>query len=217
MVKVPVTEDGLKAISVLLREGTPINATEVMAVHQAIDLCQVYEEATKDMEKAPVTFYSHIAGIFDEHMAAYVKENNVDIDSDVVWQAGIAVAKKVYQMTKAHWPSVGLISGGARGLHHFTEMVGADGVVTINWNGTADKLIEQDATVVQRFLQPTPHEVVDELYQKIPEFRKAYFYSEIDPSEYEEYGPVVRFRNSFEEAWACAREFVKERRAELNK
>lgn len=215
MLKVPVTEEGLKAISILLKEGFSINATEVMALRQAADLCRVYADATAGMEKPPVTFYSHIAGIFDEHMTAAVKADQVDIPSDYVWQAGIACAKKIYQYTKTHWPQVGMISGGARGLQHFTEMVGADAVVTINWSGTADKLIDQDPPVVQRFLQPTPHEVIDELCEKLPEFRKAYVLNAIEPEEYEEYGPVVRFRNSFEVAWANTLEFVKARRTEI--
>ena len=51
-------------------------------------------------------------------------------------------------MTRSICPEMGFISGGARGLHHFTEMVGADAVVTINWQGTADTLIQQDPVVV---------------------------------------------------------------------
>lgn len=216
MLKVPATVDGLEAIETLLKEGYPINATEVMALRQAVDVCEVYARATAGQQKPPVTFYSHIAGIFDEHIAAAVKKDNVDIPSDYTWQAGIACAKKIYQYTKTYWPQVGMISGGARGLQHFTEMVGADAVVTINWAGTADKLIEQDPPVVQRFLQPTPHQVVDVLCEKLPEFRKAYEHHAIEPEEYEEYGPVVRFRTSFEVAWKNTLEFVKARRAEIN-
>lgn len=93
------------------------------------------------------------------------------------------------------------IGGGARGLHHFTEMVGADCIVTINWNGTADKLLEQDPPVVQRFFMPIPHSVEDELLSKVEDFRKAYLADAIRPEEYEDYGPVVLFRSSFEAAW----------------
>lgn len=103
-------------------------------------------------------------------------------------------------------------SGGARGLHHFTEMVGCEAVVTINWKGTAEELIMQDPPVVQRFLQPTPYSVIDELCEKIPDFQKAYEINAIKPSEYEEYGPVVLFRENFEEAWTNALGFIKDKR-----
>lgn len=213
MIKVPVTVDGLEAIGTLLREGAPINATEVMAVRQAVDLCRVYESATAGCANPPVTYYSHIAGIFDEHLRAAVEKESIDISPDVLWQAGIIVAKKINQITKTHWPEVGMISGGARGLQHFTEMVGGDASVTINWAGTADKLLEQDLPVVPRFNTPPAYEAIDELFTKVPDFRKAYFTNEISPEEYEGFGPVVRFRNSFESAWTKALAAIEERRA----
>lgn len=108
-----------------------------------------------------------------------------------------------------------MISGGARGLHHFTEMVGADAAVTINWDGTADKLLEQNPPVVDRFCRPASHEVIDVLTEKMPDFKQAYCLHEIQPEEYEDFGPVVRFRRSFEDAWSHAREFIKKRRASI--
>ncbi|MFR5599610.1 MAG: transaldolase family protein, partial [Holdemania filiformis] len=38
MIKIPVTEEGLKAIGILAAQGVPINATEVMSVRQAMDV-----------------------------------------------------------------------------------------------------------------------------------------------------------------------------------
>jgi transaldolase len=212
MIKVPVTEEGLEAIGELAAAGIPINATEVMSVRQALDVAKVYEKATRSMGKKPVIYYSHIAGIFDEYLKTYVKAHGVDISADALWQAGIAVAKKAYQMVNDLCTGIGFISGGARGLHHFTEMVGADAAVTINWSGTADKLLELDGPVVSRFLQPTPHGVIDELCGKLPDFRKAYFTHAIEPYEYETFGPVVLFRSMFEESWKAANELIRERR-----
>ena len=212
MAKIPATEDGLKAIAILAREGVPINATEVMSARQALDVCEVYKEATAGMANPPVIYFSHIAGIFDEYIAAYAKKIGADIPSDYLWQAGIACAKKIDQLVRETGVEMGFISGGARGLQHYTEMVGCKCVITINWIGTADQLIEQNPPVVQRFLQPTPHSVVDALCEKLPDFRKAYEINAIKPEEYEEYGPVVLFRTSFEDAWQNALELIKSKR-----
>jgi len=212
MNKVPVTENGLKAIEYLASKGCPINATEVMSVRQALDVVDAYERGTKGMKnKAPI-YYSHITGILDQYLGINVKENNIEIEKDILWQAGIAAAKKTYWMTKERNSEVGFIGGGARGLQHFTEMVGGDVNITINWIGTADKLIEQDPVVVQRFFQPTPYSVLDELLKKIPDFRKAYEVDAIKPEEYEEFGPVVLFRKSFEDAWSKALDYIKNMR-----
>lgn len=208
MNKVPVTEEGLKAIEYLAANGCPINATEVMSVRQALDVCDVYTRATKGLKnKAPI-YYSHITGILDQYLNQYVTDNNIDISKDALWQAGIACAKKTYWMCKERNNEVGFIGGGARGLQHFTEMVGGNVNITINWQGTADKLIEQDPVVVQRFFMPTPYSVLEELQNKIPDFVKAYDVNAIQPSGYEDFGPVVLFRKSFEEAWSNALAYI---------
>jgi transaldolase len=215
MTKIPATEKGLKAIGILASEKVPINATEVMAVKQALDVCEIYTKVAKKMKDPAPIYFSHITGIYDEYLTKQVKEMGIDISDDILWQAGISIAKKVYWMVKEKNYNVGFIGGGARGLHHFTEMVGADCCVTINWKGTADTLIEQDPPVVQRFLQPTPDSVIDELVEKIEDYSRGYFVNNISPDEYEDFGPVVHFRNSFEEAWSKMNEFIKERRIEL--
>ncbi len=87
-------------------------------------------------------------------------------------------------------------------------MVGGDCVITINWNGTADKLIEQNPPVVSRFFNPVDMDIIDELTQKVPTFKKAYYVNEITPDEYEDYSPVVLFRSSFEKAWENARSHI---------
>ena len=212
MIKIPATEEGLEAISVLAGEGVPINATEVMSTRQALDVATAYGGATAGMKEKPVIFYSHIAGIFDQYLANYVKENDIDISEDILWQAGSAVAKKAYKVVNDKALNVGFISGGARGLHHFTEMVGANAAVTINWKGTADELIKQNPYVLQRFFQPTPPEVIEALCEKLPDFKKAYFAYEIEQKEYEEFGPVVLFRSMFEDAWKKGNELIADRR-----
>ncbi len=45
----------------------------------------------------------------------------------------MSIAKKVHGLVKARKYDCGFIGGGARGLHHFTEMVGADARITIHW------------------------------------------------------------------------------------
>lgn len=204
MAKIPVVESGLKAIETLIRERVPINATECMAVRQVLDVCDVYEKTTKNMVNPAPLYFSVITGIFDEHLKNVVERDQIDISPDTLWQGGLAVAKKVYEMVKAKKYDCHFIGGGARGLHHFTEMVGADCAVTINWSGTADKLLEADQPVVSRFFCPTPAAVIDELTEKLPDFRKAYFVHDIQPEEYEGYGPVVLFRSQFESAWKNA-------------
>lgn len=208
MIKIPVTDGGLDAIEQCVAEGIPLNCTEVMSIQQAIDVMDAYDRGAARAKKAPVVYISHIAGIFDQYIAGIVKEQNIDISPDYIWLAGKLVAQKVREYMDIRQTPVKLINGGARGLQHFTEWVGGDVSNTINWKGTADLLLEQNAPVVSRFNSPISSVVLDELVNKIPDFEKAYFTGRIKPSEYEEFGPVELFCSSFRRDWKAALDII---------
>lgn len=199
--KIPTTEPGLEAMKTLVAEDIPINATEVFAVQQAVDLCELYEEVSKKSGKTPKFYISHITGIYDEYLREVVERDNIDISPDILFQAGLSIARKLYQIYVDRGYNVTFIGGGARGTQHFTEMVGGDVCVTINWMGMADRLLEEDQHVVERILTPTPDYVVEELLEKIPDYRRGYEEGGIQAYEYEEFGPVVKFRDSFVKNW----------------
>jgi transaldolase len=215
MAKIPAIPAGFEAMKVLLREGRPLLATEVMSVAQARDCAEIYQAACGEMEKPPVMYFAHIPGIFDEYIAGAVKKDGIDVPADFVWQGGVAVAKKINELLRDHHYGIGFCSGGARGLHHFTEMVGADCCVTINWGGTAETLLQQNPPVVQRFARPTPAAVLDTLCRQIPDFRRGYDENGLCPEAYVDYGPVVLFRTNFEDAWAQGLQFIAARRAQI--
>jgi len=199
--KIPTTESGLEAMETLVAEDIPINATEVFAIQQALDLCELYEKISKKSRKQPKFYISHITGIYDEYLREVTERDAIDISPDILGQAGLAIARKLYQIYIDHGYKVTFIGGGARGTQHFTEMVGGDVCVTINWKGMAENLIDQDPPVVERLFNPVPDYVVEELLEKLPDFKRGYEEGAIGPEEYEEFGPVVKFRNSFLKNW----------------
>ena len=213
MIKIPATADGIRAIEQCIRENIPVNCTEVFAIQQVIDVLDAYDRATEGNPHPPVVYISLISGIFDEYLTKYAKANNVDISSDIIWHASKICAQKVREYMDKRGTAVKLINGGARGLQHFTEWVGCDVANTINWIGTADKLVEQDGPVVCRFNAPIPPYVLDELCNKLPDFEKAYFTGRLSPEEYEPFGPVELFCSSFRRDWKAALGMIAEARA----
>ena len=200
-IKIPCTHAGLEAMKTLIPEGYAINATEIMSVSQGIALCEMYERVSRECGKRPPLWLSFIAGIYDEHLETQVRERKIPIEGDIVRQAGLAATRKMYQLLHdRRWTAV-IIGGGARHLRHFTEMVGGDQVVTINWKGTADLLLQQDLDVVHRFQCPVPPGVIDELLAKLPDFRRGWEPGALKVEEYEEFGPVVLFRSMFLKSW----------------
>jgi len=93
--------------------------------------------------------------------------------------------------------------------------VGGRLVVTINWLGTADKLIEQNPPVVYRLFNPVPERVIDELMEKLPDFRRGYLADGLTVEEFEHFGPVELFRGSFVKSWERVLALAKERRIAL--
>lgn len=211
-VKIPCTGAGLTAMETLIAEGAAINATEIMSVAQTVALCEMYERVVRSTGRRPVLFLSHIAGIFDDYLARYVEREKIQLSRDVLWQAGLAVARKVYQTMQERGYTAVFIAGGARGLHHFTELVGGALVVTINWQGTADKLIESDPPVVYRMFNPVPHRVIDELMEKLPDFRSAWLEDGLRVEQFGEFGGVEHFRHMFVASWKRTLEIAAARR-----
>ena len=210
--KIPVTEPGLAAIEQLIPMNVPINSTEIFGVSQMVALAETYEKVARASGVFPMMYMSHIAGIYDDYLRNYVAENDVQISPDVLHQAGLAVARKAYRiMTERAYKCI-FIAGGARGLHHFTEMVGGKVCITINWEGTADKLIEQDPPVVYRLFNPVPDKVIDELMEKLPDFKKGYLEDGLSIEEFEEFGPVQLFKSIFTNSWGRVLENIKDRR-----
>jgi transaldolase len=213
--KIPATETGIKALERLIPEDIPMIATEVMGISQMIYTCEMYKRISKECGKKPPFYVTHITGIFDEHLKNVVQRDGIDISSDLLWQAGCIVARKQYQLLKERgYPGI-MLGGGARGVHHFTEMVGADMHITINWKGTADSLIKADPPIVYRMFNKAPQWVIDELLEKIPDFRKAYDEDGLSVDEFADFGPVQLFRDSFINGWVFLLDTIKKRRKVL--
>ncbi len=214
--KIPTTASGLKAIVTLIPANVPMNATEIFAVRQGLDLGELYERLVPKTDKGPMLYYSHIAGIYDDYLKLFVERNHVDIPADYLLQAGLAVSRKLYGLVKKAGYRMSFVGGGARGLHHFTELVGGEVNLTINWVGTADALLAQNQPVISRIFNPVSPAVLETLLTKLPDFRRGYEDDGIQQQDYEEFGPVELFRGSFIKSWKRVLDLIHIRRAEIS-
>jgi transaldolase len=155
---------------------------------------------------------THITGIFDQYMAETVKAERIAIAPDILAQAGCIIARKEYRLMKEQGYEGTLLGGGARGTQHFTEFVGGDLHITINWS-TAEELVAKDGPVGSRIDAPTPREVVDELRVKVPGFRRAYDDDGLSVEEFASFGPLMFFKTMFLNGYARLLDEVAERRA----
>jgi len=212
--KIPVNEACLRAIEVLIAENMPIIATEVFAVEQAIQVCELYCRVCEKTGYHPPFYVTHITGIFDEYLVNYVKRTGVNISPEALFQAGCAVARKQYRILRERRYPVLMLGGGARGTHHFTEMVGGEAHITINWS-TAKELITANPAVIPRMDTPESPQVIEELLANLPDFRKAYLEGGLALEEFKDFGPLQYFRGMFVKGWDTLVENVRERRRTL--
>jgi transaldolase len=214
MVKIPVIDGGMQAIERCVEENIPICATEVFSIAQTVDMCDMYEKTAKRSGNYPPFFVTHITGIFDDYVQRFTKRKGIKIAPEVLAQAGCAVARKEYRLLKEKGYHTTMLGGGARALYHFTEFVGGDVHVTINWKD-ADDLITQDGPIISRINAETPQPIIDELCDKLEVFRQAYLDDGLTREEYVGYGPVQLFRNAFLMGWYTLLAEVSKRRNAL--
>jgi transaldolase len=212
MIKIPVTEAGIAAIKTLVAEDCPLMATEVMSVSQALCICGAYAEASAGSGKSPAFYVTHITGILDDYFKNVVLEKKLDLPGELLAQAGISIAKRQYVLLKERRCPGRMMGGGARKLADFTELVGGDLSVTINWKGTADELIKTNPPVVSRIDDLAGSGVVERLRNELPGYKEAYDEGGLTPAEFFDYGGVELFRNAFVKGWNELKSAVKEAR-----
>lgn len=214
--KIPTTWSGLKAMEILISEMVPINATEIFAVQQGLDVGELYERLAPKGRPGPKLYYSHIAGVYDEYLHDYAQCNQIKISPGLLAQAGLIISRKLYMMVKEAGYPISFVGGGARALHHFTELVGGEVNLTVNWKGIADVLLEQNPFVVNRMFNAVPHMIIDELIEKLPDFKRGYLVNGIKVEDYNDFGPVKLFRQSFVNSWKRVVDLIKERRLAIS-
>jgi len=172
-----------------------------MALSQAISICEAYKKVSDATGHTPPFYVTHITGILDDHFKRVIKENNLSLDEKLVKYAGLSIAKAEYELLKSrNYPGI-MIGGGARKLEDFTELVGGDLHITINWAGTADTLIAQETPVVSKIDASLTDAEIQKLKQQLPDYARAMEVDGMQASEYYDYGGVELFRTSFQKGW----------------
>jgi transaldolase len=213
MAKIPVTTAGLAAIEALVAENTPVCATEVFAISQMIEVCELYKRVSASTGSKPAFFVTHITGIYDMYLLKELIEPlGIEITPLVLRQAGLAVARKQYRIFHDRGYDGYMLGGGARAPYHFTGLVGGDMHITVNWS-TVEEILAQDPPVENTIAVETDPDVIDELCTKLPDFGRAWEEDGLSVEEFKDYGPVQRFRRQFINGWdalladiACRRE-----------
>jgi hypothetical protein len=188
--------------------------TEVLGVVQAISRCELYVRMTKSGRRSRI-YLLYIAGIYDGYLKKYAEDHKVEIASDVLWQAGLGVARKAYQLLVDRKYPVTFIIGGARPapLHRNCRRERGDHDQLGRHGG---QVLAADPPVIYRMFYPLPAHVLKELQDKLSDFRRGYLNRGLVVEEYGEFGPVELFGASFVKSWKHVLEVARARWEELD-
>jgi transaldolase len=201
-VKIPVTHAGVKAIEEVTYQGVSINATVSFTVPQAIAVGEAVERGL-NRRAAEGHDIGHMApvctlmiGRTDDWMQVVVKRDGIDIDPVYPTWAGIAVFKKAYAIFMERGYHARPLVAAYRHLGHWSEMIGGECVQTMPYEW-AVKANASDIPVIPRIQNPVDPQIVETLYAKIPDFRRAYDEDGLGPQTVDSYGATVRTLRGF--------------------
>ena len=205
-VKIPATAAGIVAIEEATRLGVNINATVSFTLPQAIAVAEAVERGLDRRAKEghdvsgmrPVC--TIMIGRTDDWLKVVAKREGVAITPGHLDWGGIAVIKKAYGIFKTRGYRARLLAAAYRHHMHWSELIGGDVILTIphEWQVQFNK---SDIEVKSRMDDPVDPAIVDELYRKFAEFRRAYDEDGLSVPEFDHYGATVRTLRSFIEAY----------------
>ena len=175
-VKLPATAAGIEVIEHLAEEGIPICATINVSVSQAIAVAEAYargkQKALAAGVKPPLCIVVQQVGRLDDYLRDVAQDMKLGLDESVITMAGLAVAKRTYQIFEQRGYDEVIMPAGLRGAYHLTEMAGGKLLYTINTR-VQDMILAADPPQEERISNPVPQDVLNRL-RKIPEFVRAY-------------------------------------------
>ena len=135
-------------------------------------------------------------GRTDDWMKMVVKRDQIDIAPSYLDWAGIATFKNAYRIWQERGYRTRLLAAAYRHLGHWSELIGGDIVLTIPYEWQL-KINASDIPVEERIQNPVDPAIVETLYEKIPDFRRAYDADGMSVEEFDSYGATVRTLRTF--------------------
>jgi transaldolase len=142
-----------------------------------------------------------MVGRLDDWLKVVAEKENISVDPGYFEWAGVAVLKKTYKTFRERGYRLRLLSAAFRNHMHWSEFIGGDVVISpphawqVRFNASG---IE----IKPRMDDPVDPKIVDELYKRFPDFRRAYAEGGLTHDEFNAFGATRRTLRQF--IAACA-------------
>jgi transaldolase len=205
-IKIPVTAAGVAAAEELTYRGVHITATVCFTVAQALAIGEAVERglARRAAGGEAIDHMNPVCAIMigrtDDWMQVLAKRDGIAIDPGYLHWAGIAVFKRAYHIYQERGYRTRLLAAAMRHIMHWTELIGADAAITIpyEWQLFFNKSGHE---VRERIQEPVDEHIITAMYERIPDFRRAYDPQALPVHEFDSYGATARTMRSFTQSY----------------
>ena len=195
IIKQPATVEGALALEELTARGWSTIGTMSFSVDQYIHMAEAHRRGLQRTSKKPRCLITMLPGMFDEYLAEDAARRGVEVSDEVRCQAGLSTARAAHKVYRERNYEAMIISGGARSMAHWTELVGPGMAMTLSGKLT-ESLVKESPRIESRIEASAPRAAIDELRRKFPDFVKTCDEGSMVPESFRSFGPVVRFQNS---------------------
>lgn len=217
LVKFPATAAGIAGIEEATSRGININATVNFTLPQAVAVAEAVERGLERRQRAGsdisamTPICTLMIGRLDDWVKVLVERDDIALHPDAANWAGIAVFKRAYALFRERGYRPRLLAAAYRHRLHWTELVGGDVAMTMPhaWQVRFNK---SGIVPEPRMDVPVDPAIVDDLLERVPDFRRAYEPDGMRPEEFEAFGASVRtlrsFIKSYHDLMAAVRDLV---------
>lgn len=215
-IKCPATQKGIQAMEELVSQGIRVNATVSFSVPQALAAASAIEKGLDQARAKGLsteTLQSYITlmvGRIDDQIKRAIAQEKITIHPSYSNWAGVAVFKKAHKLFIKENFSSTLLAAAYRHPLHWTELVGDHVVQSIPY-AWWKQFNDSDITVKKTIGQDVDPEMISEMIEKIPDFRKAYLTDGMKIEGFESYGASIHTLRQFLGGYQDLVEFVRSR------
>jgi len=215
IVKIPATQVGIEAMREATFRGVSVNATVSFTVAQAVAVGEAIEDGLTRREAAgldvsmmgPVC--TIMGGRLDDWLRVSAEQSGILIDPGYYEWAGVAALKRAYQIFVDRRLRTRILSAAFRNHMQWSELIGGDLVVSppFEWQR---RINENNLAATSRIDVPVDERIVNTLYDRLPEFRRAYDNGGMSVEEFESFGATRRTLRQFLQAMTELETYVRD-------
>ena len=202
IVKIPATRAGIEAIEEATARGISINATVSFTLSQCIAVAEAVERGLRRREAGGHDIMSMgpvctiMVGRLDDWLKVMMERAGIATDPGHLEWAGVAVFKKAYALYRERGYRLRLLSAAFRNHMHWSELIGGDLVISPP-SAWQKRFAASDITIEPRISTPVDPAIVENLYRRFPDFRRAYDADGLRVDEFDEFPPTRRTLRQF--------------------